>query len=443
MADDALSSLKNRLQKSGLDDPHTVPRRSRASRTPIDDTPETFMGASVGARSATDDEDVSRKSDLPPNSSANPGDDDDEVVSGGRKPRRRRQRAARAGTDVDPNKLTQMMGAMGNIPGVAPNPPPISEEAEEKPAIAIPPEPVIEEPVAEEPAIEIPIVEKTPSPASVVKKTPSPIPEPLMPGDSSSSPASEPKKAPSSPSAPSADAAAVDLLQTEVASLKVKLEEATDRADDYDALCNKLVPDEDAGVRTMAEYIGGLLGKEEELEELREEHATLQEGHKTFKEEHGALQKEHKTLQEEHAALQGEHKVLQEQHSILEKAFEDQKQAYTLLQTSAPGEIDTAKLAEEQEKIIELQNTLVERDDEIGKLRDKLETAEATAAAAPEIPAQGEEDEIIAMAEKELQLMEDLIKEQEQYINDLEKELGSAEIAASPAAEQKEESPQE
>ncbi|PJF17481.1 hypothetical protein PSACC_02704 [Paramicrosporidium saccamoebae] len=439
MADnDALSSLKSRLQKSGLDDPNTVPRRSRASRTPIDRAPETFMGATVGAKSATDGEEVSRKSDVPP-SSINLADEEDEVISGGRKPRRKRAARARAtGADMDPTMLSQMMGAMGGIPGVAPNPPPISEETEEKPAAAVPPQettPVAmpvdstPEPETKSPALlsqSSGPVSKSPEPApkspeavskipDAVLKTPDAVSKTPDAAADSSSPdkISKPPSPAPIPTPAVVDDAALELLQAEASTLKEKLEEATERADNYDALCRKLVSDQDPDVRAMAEYIGGLLGKEEDLEELQEEHETVKKELESVK-----------------------------------KELEEQKTAYSeLLATANTGERDPATLEEERGEIAKLQDTLISRDEEIDNLKTKLreanETAESRIAAAavgvslPEgvtMPAPGEEDEIIAMAERELQLMEDLIKEQETYINDLEKELGTAEKAASPAA---------
>jgi DNA repair exonuclease SbcCD ATPase subunit len=226
----------------------------------------------------------------------------------------------------------------------------------------------------------------------LVSKSPSPAPE---------------------PTAAAVDDDALELLQAEAAALKEKFEDVTERADNYDALCRKLVSDEDPDVRIMAEYIGGLLGKEEDLEELQEEHETVKKELESVK-----------------------------------KELENQKTSYSeLLATTNATEVNLAALAEEHEKIVKLQDTLISRDEEIDSLKAKLreanETIESRVAAAgvgvtlPEgvtLPAPGEEDEIIAMAERELQLMEDLIKEQETYINDLEKELGTAEKAASPAA---------
>jgi hypothetical protein len=168
-------------------------------------------------------------------------------------------------------------------------------------------------------------------------------------------------------------------LRMELESLQKKHGDMMEDLDDYNTLCERLVDNAEPSARTLAQYIAGMMEKEEQLEDLGRKHSmTLEELVKTKSE------------------LAAQQKVNEE------------------LKAAAPDD----------RKLEELQTACACKDEEITKLNAQLEeVAGKTAIAVGSVDA-SEEDEIIAMAQKELQMMEDLIKEQEEYVTNLEKELG-------------------
>lgn len=400
--EDALSALRSSLQKSGLASPDTASRQSRALRKPIDTTPETFMGASVAAVSDAAE-------------GVGEGAAAAEAAPAVAAPPRRVKRAARArgtgaGTTaaLDPNLFSQFANKLAAPPSSAaipeageakdlpPSPKPAPSPLQKEPPP--PPEPSPPPPAvtAEEEA-----AAKRASAAAIKRDSALPPIPPVVPEPAISSEAGQ--------------------LSEELARLKKEREGVQEKLEDYDALCENLVPGKSAGARPLAHFISTLMEKSDQLEELQQSQTQ-------------ALRE----LEELKQRLAQESSRNEQLSAAMVQMQEQQQQ-----QQPPPPVVDDSKL-------MELQDSLLAKDGEIAQLKEQLEEqrhlaamAIESAAAAPPAAATAtteagafpsreeiekmrqQEEEAFQAAEKELAMMEALIKEQEEYLTKMEEHLGA------------------
>lgn len=191
----------------------------------------------------------------------------------------------------------------------------------------------------------------------------------------------------------------LDRFKQELAEFKGRHAIIAEKVEAYDALSARCVPNQPACPESLATHICKLAEEERELEDLKAKNAALEE----------ALEK-------------------------IKTELDQQKASYAELLATADNETGSPnlnKLSDPNDRMLisKLEEECRQKDELIAELKAKLEAAVAAAEAAERLEVVDTEDEeendIIAMAENELKLMEDLIKEQETYINDLERELAS------------------
>ncbi len=157
-------------------------------------------------------------------------------------------------------------------------------------------------------------------------------------------------------------------------------DEAAERLDEYNALCMRLVPGEEAHPRVIARYIGDVLHMQDELDELRLRNTSLAE-----------------------------------QVASLQEAL-----------AGAPAAGSDASL------VAALEEACHEKDATVARLTAELGEAQAALAATREAPLplpeeEGPcEDSLVEIAEREIKLMEELISEQEEYIRRIEEGMAAS-----------------
>lgn len=183
-----------------------------------------------------------------------------------------------------------------------------------------------------------------------------------------------------------------DEMKDELYRLRSENERLVNKLEDYEDLCRYILPKEKVSVHSLAKYIGDLQVEEDSLVELKRERAKLQEKLVGTEAELAKLKKEHTKLLAAGDEIGGAGSTNSVDRSLLE----------------------------------ELERRCGAKDRQIKDLQQKLEIANEAAGTTlnkiVESSNKVDETEIIAMAERELKLMEELIAEQEKYIRDMEKE---------------------
>lgn len=198
----------------------------------------------------------------------------------------------------------------------------------------------------------------------------------------------------------SVDSELLDDMKEQLRILKAQNDELLDKVDDYEAVGEEIFGKK-VGVERLCQYIGEMQQKEEKFDQVKEENDKL----------HSQLAK-------------------------VQKEFDEQKEAFNSLLASVK-ENGSREGAEQAKTIEDLQRKLREREAEVTSLKQKLAAANATAATTLNRIIEGggekgldlDDADLMAMAEKELKLMEALISEQECYIQELEEELNQPSTA--------------
>ena len=320
--EDALKSLQERLRQSGLTSAETAPRRSRASRTPLDDKVDTFMGASLGDK-VDDGIKPATNADSPPPPAIDLADDDEAEAS---VPKRRikKTRARNAPTALDPALFNQFASAMSGAPTA-------SKEEKDNDLTA-------DKELASSPL---------PSP-------PKPTVQQALPPLSPPRPAATdpPRRVTLPPNPVDKD----DKLTKELMEIKKTLAVERDKLDDFEALCGKLIDKDAPTARNLAQYIGGLLEKEDELDSVKKERANFSQRLKELQAELDKQKESYDELKNSAKAEQDDFMELQRQLKQTREDLEEKQATYNaLLESSKTNLGDTQEL---EAKIAELQEAL-------------------------------------------------------------------------------------
>lgn len=353
MADeDALKSLQERLRQSGLTSAETAPRRSRASRTPLDDKVDTFMGASLGDK-VDDDIKPATNADSPPPPAIDLADEDEGEAS---VPKRRikKTRARNAPTALDPALFNQFASAMSGAPTA-------SKEEKDNDA-------TVDKELASSP------LPSSPKP-TVQQALPPPSPRPAA--------TDPPRRVTLPPNPVDKD----EKLTKELMEIKKTLAVERDKLDDFEALCGKLIEKNAPTARNLAQYIGGLLEKEDELDSAKKERAKFSQRLEELQVELEKQKESYDELKNSAKAEQDDFLELQRQLKQAREDLEEKQATYNaLLESSKTNLGDTqeleakiAELQEAHEKQLQLnealQSSFEKSKQEATELEQKLDAA--------------------------------------------------------------------
>lgn len=189
-------------------------------------------------------------------------------------------------------------------------------------------------------------------------------------------------------------------LRKEVEQLEDQLEEATEQLEDYDVLCGRLLGAKKPSARNLAIYIGELRDAVEDAESYKEKLRSTSGELVLIKADMENMQRQTEGAKEE----------IRQLHSELEAA-----QA-RLANFEAAQDANT-KVTDDEERLQTLEATLASRDEEVERLRKEL-------AELKEMPSSLEEENALyRQAEEDLEAMETMLREQEEFMAKLEADM--------------------
>lgn len=189
-------------------------------------------------------------------------------------------------------------------------------------------------------------------------------------------------------------------LRKEVEQLEDQLEEATEQLEDYDVLCGRLLGAKKPSARNLAIYIGELRDAVEDAESYKEKLRSTSGELVLIKADMENMQRQTEGAKEE----------IRQLHSELEAA-------QARLANFEAAQDANAKVTDDEGRLQTLEATLASRDEEVERLRKEL-------AELKEMPSSLEEENALyRQAEEDLEAMETMLREQEEFMAKLEADM--------------------
>lgn len=364
--EDPLQYLKDRIKEDAN-------RRSRAAALPLDNTPETYMGASVKELAGERSEEEDPKRLAPSVSPARRRSSRVEEEPGQKQVEKRRE------TKVEETRKTEE--ATGNSEAEV-----VSGEDEltRKPRVK-----KLDRSRARQPSLVTKILSQDVS---------IPLDEKERKGEERHG--NEEQVAKDLNVTTAVTSSREEGLKEEIAQLEDQLEEATEQLEDYDVLCERLLGGKKPSARNLAIYIGELRDAVEDAEGYKEKLRTTSGELVLLKADMDTMQKQTESAKEELRQLRSELEVAQTRLATVEA-------------DKGVGE----RTADDEERLRALEAALASRDEELTRLRNEL-------AELKEMPSSLEEEAALyRQAEEDLEAMETMLREQEEFMARLEADM--------------------